>query len=52
MVYNLICGMILLLALQYQVGLGETVKLASDLYNLLVYATPKAWDEATQQMNR
>jgi hypothetical protein len=38
--------------LQYREGLGETIHLVSDIYDFLIYATPKAFDEATQQMNR
>jgi len=37
---------------KYREGLGETVHLVSDVFDFLVYATPRAWDEETKEMNR
>ena len=37
---------------KYRDNMGQTAHLITDLYNLLVYATPQQWDEEAQQVTR
>ena len=37
---------------KYRTSMGESVHMVTDLYNLLVYATPKQWEEDSQQVER
>ena len=37
---------------RYRDSIGQSVHVTTDLYNLLIYATPRQWDEREQQVLR
>lgn len=49
---NIKAGVVNTTVHKYREGVGQTVHMTTNLYNLLVYATPKQWDAAAQEVTR
>ena len=50
--YHLTAGTLDLTAHKYRTELGQSVHMTTDLYNLLVYVTPRQYDQEIQQLVR
>lgn len=37
---------------KYRAGMGQSVHMTTDLYDLIVYVTPRQWDEEVQEVAR